>query len=72
MAKTALATAAPDPTERVVVLARPGDMLLIGNAAGVAMQHDHLKAATDLFVELGIRVVFFADDIDIAKLPADG
>lgn len=75
MAKTELVGAgAPDPDEsrRVVVLTKPGDLLLVGNAAAIHLYQDHLKAVTDLFSELGIKVVFFADDIDVAKLPADG
>ena len=64
--------AAPADPERVVVLAKPGDTLLIGNVAGVAgMSIDQVKQTTDIFAALGLKVIFFTDDIDIAKLPAD-
>lgn len=71
MAQTELTSPAPDQ-QRVVVLAKPGDTLLIGNVAGVtSMSVDQLKVTTDVFAALGLKVIFFADDIDIAKLPAD-
>lgn len=77
MAKTQLeggpvSEQSPTEPQRVVVLTKPGDMLLIGNVSSISgLTSDKVKAATELFAALEIKVIFFADDIDIAKLPAD-
>jgi hypothetical protein len=64
--------AEPTRDERVVVLTKPGDTLLVGNVSGVTdMTVDQVKQVTDALAALGLKVIFFADDIDIAKLPAD-
>jgi hypothetical protein len=62
-----------EPAEvRTVVLAKPGDLLLIGNCGVMDdITADQARAGKALFAELGIKVVIFADDIDLAKLPAD-
>lgn len=65
---------ATEPTEiRTVVLTKPGDTLLVGNVSRmVELTQDQMETATKLFGAIGLTVMFFEDDIDIAKLPADG
>jgi hypothetical protein len=59
----------PDPlTERRVVLAKPGDLLLIGNAGDYVAD----PQVGDFFESLGLKVAVFAGDIDIDLLPGGG
>lgn len=52
-------------TPRHVVLARPGDVLLIGNIGH--LPPDQLSVLGEAFRHLGIEVLVFAADIDIAR-----
>jgi hypothetical protein len=58
--------------ERRVVLVKPGDMLLIGNARDVHDDPEALARLGDWFQAAGIRVAVFAGDIDIDLLPGGG
>ena len=51
--------------ERHVVLAKPGDVLLIGNVGQI--DQELLQAASGMFNELQIKVFWFAADIEIGK-----
>jgi hypothetical protein len=55
--------------ERRVVLVKPGDLLLIGNAPNV-LSGDVDRPAMELFERLKIKVTIFADDIDLDLLPS--
>lgn len=50
-----------------VVLVKPGDLLLIGNVGSVG-DPDRARSAVNVFKDMGINVVFFMDDIDMAKV----
>ncbi len=54
--------------ERRFVLIKPGDVLLIG---GADVGPDNFDMVRTFFAEgLGVRVAFFAADIDVSKLSA--
>lgn len=52
---------------RRVLLVKPGDVLLVGN---VGIPHDlvMLREAGQALDALGIRAVFFAEDIDMTRV----
>lgn len=55
--------------EKRVVLVKPGDLLLIGNAPHAASRAS--ESMEKLFDHLNIKVVVFADDITLDALPAE-
>lgn len=54
-----------------VLLARPGDVLLIGNVGDLRRPDLTNEAISTLGTVLGVKVFVFAGDIDISKVPAD-
>jgi hypothetical protein len=56
--------------EQRVVLVKPGDMLLIGNARDAHEDREALARLGDWFQAAGIRVAVFANDIDLDLLPS--
>lgn len=54
-----------------VLLVRPGDVLLIGNIGQPTNLAATNAAAEALRKDVGVKVFFFAGDIDVAKLPSD-
>jgi len=56
----------PD-SARHVVLTKPGDLLLIGNVGRTP--REQIQRMSEFFAQLGIRVAFFAGDIDTAVQP---
>ena len=56
-----------DPTETRVLLVKPGDLLLIGNVGHIG-DASMAQAAVQVFADSGIKVVFFMEDIDMAKV----
>lgn len=58
-----------------VVLVKPGDLLLVGNVGDLGSQTEmevSLRPIVDRFAALNVSVVFFKEDIELAKVPADG
>jgi hypothetical protein len=53
---------------RHVVLVKPGDLLLLGNVGDISPEQAHALSQV-LAKEMGIRVVVFAQDIDLAAVP---
>jgi len=56
-----------DESETRVLLVKPGDLLLIGNVGDVGNPEFAAKAVK-VFADMGVRVVFFMADIDMAKV----
>lgn len=54
-------------TARHVVLAKRDDVLVIGNVGPYSPEQ--AQRVSDYFEALGIRVILFAEDIDLAALP---
>jgi hypothetical protein len=52
-----------------VVLVKPGDVLLIGNIGGGLVDVIDWEAVRACFDKLGLKVVLFAEDIDLGLLP---
>lgn len=55
---------------RHVVLAKPGDILVIGNAGQAATED--FESLSQLVSELGIKVVVFEWDIDMRAVSSGG
>ncbi|MFE5771434.1 hypothetical protein ACFQ7O_24075 [Streptomyces sp. NPDC056485] len=53
---------------RHVVLVKPGDVLLLGNVGEVSPEQAQALSQV-LAKEMGIRVVVFTEDIDLAAVP---
>lgn len=51
---------------RRVLLVKPGDVLLIGNAGSIGL--DMVREAGKAFDALGISAMIFADDIDMTRV----
>jgi hypothetical protein len=58
-----------DETETRVLLVKPGDLLLIGNVGQIG-DAEFAAKAVKVFADMGVRVVFFMADIDMAKVPS--
>lgn len=54
-----------------VLLIQPDDVLLIGNVGPIKDQAAVVAAVKNLQELIGVKVVLFSADIDIAKLPTD-
>jgi hypothetical protein len=62
-----------DRTETRVVLVKPGDLLLVGNAGEITQQqYDEAYAPLGALLkeQLNVRTIFFPGDIDVAALAA--
>jgi hypothetical protein len=56
-----------DESETRVLLVKPGDLLLVGNIGHIGSP-DRAADAVKVFADMGVKVVFFMADIDMAKV----